>query len=109
MVNLNLRKDSKEALFDAIDYQISKMNILAIGFNSRMLSESFRGGHAVNVVGRKYDEKSKTCRYLLRNSEGNGCNSKINTDLCAKDHSGHLWVSKERLSKYLFDVTYIKP
>jgi hypothetical protein len=109
IVNLKRESDGQDSMASAIDYQLSKKNILSIAFNAQMMGREYYGGHAVNIVGRKYDEKEKTCKYLLRNSWGNGCSSKIYSHLCAKEYPGHLWVSKERLMKYTFDVTYIKP
>ncbi len=109
IVDLTKKNSKIETMLDALDYQLGKKNIASIGFRMNMIAQNGGdGGHGVTVVGRKYDEESKSCQYLLRNSWGNGCPSIVKKNLCAKDHSGHLWVSRELLEENTFHLTYIK-
>lgn len=109
VVDLNTKNSKIDTLLDALDYQLGKKNIASIGFDTKMIkADGNGGGHAVTVVGRKYDDETKSCKYLLRNSWGDGCPSVVKKSVCAKDHSGHLWVSREDLEKHMIHLTYIK-
>lgn len=108
VVDLNQKNSKVDTMLDALDYQLGKKNIASIGFDTKMILPNGDGLHAVTVVGRKYDEKTKSCQYLLRNSWGNGCPSQVKQYLCSKEHSGHLWVSREQLEENTVHLTYIK-
>ena len=106
---LNFKNSDGKGFVDAIDKQLDKNNVSAIGIQFSMLSAKNASGlHAVTVVGRRYNEEKKSCEYLLRNSWGLGCSKSLKQDLCAKDHSGHLWVSRDSLKDNVVNVTYIE-
>jgi hypothetical protein len=106
---LNSKNSDEKGFLNAIDEQLDKNNVSAIGIQFSMLSAKGASGlHAVNVVGRRYNEEKKSCEYLLRNSWGLGCSKSLKQDLCAKEHSGHLWVSRDTLKDGLVNVTYIE-
>jgi C1A family cysteine protease len=96
------------AVMAAIDEQLDKGNISAVAFPFKMISTSDTGGHSVTLVGRRFNEKTKTCEYLLRNSWGLTCGGSLKKELCAPEHPGHLWVSRGELEKNLWRVTYIE-
>lgn len=95
-------------MIGAIDEQLNKNNISTVGVRTGLiLKNDPKSGHAMTLVGRQWDRKTKTCKYLLRNSWGVGCSSKIKDALCSKAHTGHLWVDRESLNTYIKSVTYI--
>jgi hypothetical protein len=105
-----LAGSSGEAIRKTIDEQLDKKNISSIGFQFKMITKKTNetGQHAVTIVGRRFNKEKNTCEYLLRNSWGIGCSESIKPELCAKDHEGHLWVSRDSLESNITNVTYIK-
>lgn len=98
----------KEELVAAIDKQLDRDNISGFEFSMNMLSKSRGGGHAMTVVGRKFDQKEGVCKYLMRNSWGPGCGSNLKKGICAEEHSGHLWISKTEMIRNAWRTTYIE-
>jgi hypothetical protein len=109
IIDADRRFTPVDAMLGIIDHQLNKQNVLAIGFKTKMISRGASGNHATVVVGRKYDEETKTCRYLLRNSWGTSCGGSLRKELCAPERLGHLWVAKKQLRENLDSLTYIKP
>lgn len=108
---LNNLSDQKK-LTEMIDAQLDKNNISGIGYDaSPLVSSQFErpGGerymHASIVVGRRFNEKSNSCEYLIRNSWGKSCGGYRSPLECEE---GNVWVPKEDLMKGLINVTYIK-
>lgn len=106
--NLN---DQKK-LTEMIDAQLDKNNISGFGYDATTIMSSFferAGGerfmHGSVIVGRRFNEKSNSCEYLIRNSWGKSCGSYRFPLECEE---GHVWVPKEDLMKGLTNVTYIK-
>lgn len=63
--------------------------------------------HMSVVVGRKFNYKTSSCEYLVRNSYGSHCRSYTNPRFKDKCESGHLWVDGETLKDNLYGVTYL--
>jgi hypothetical protein len=98
----------REDLVKAIDTQLDKNSIAAVGVSFALLRAGGTGGHAMTVVGRKFDKEAGECKYLLRNSWGPGCSSNVRKGICAEEHSGHFWVKKSDLTRYIWRTTYIE-
>lgn len=63
--------------------------------------------HMSVVVGRRFDPKTLTCEYLIRNSYGTNCHSYKNPRLKDKCEKGNIWVDRETLKRNLYGVTYL--
>ena len=52
--------------------------------------------HASLIIGRKYNQETNSCEYLIRNSYGSSCNNYHPTLRCK---NGQFWLSEETLEK----------
>lgn len=92
-----------------LDGLLDKGNIAGVSFPMSMISNDKDAGyHVVSVVGRRFNEKSGQCEYLLRNSWGLGCSSNLKSELCAEDHSGHLWVSRNTINEDVYRISHLE-
>ena len=100
-------KSGRRALFDQIDGQLSKNNIVSIGYDVGLLYDIDREDkilpHESVVVGRRFNSNHE-CEYLIRNSWGRGCAY----DLRLTCDEGNVWVPKSVLVKGLIRVSYIE-
>ena len=101
---------SDKHLLRNINTQLDVGNIIGISYylDDELLS-NFPSGqslvHASSIVARKFDEKSNTCKYLLRNSFGEICDIYQEKHECEK---GQVWVPAKYLSKHWVSITYIE-
>jgi C1A family cysteine protease len=101
-------ESGKNKLFNQIDEQLDKENIVSIGYNSTILMDTESeetGMHASLVVGRRLNKENGECEYLVRNSWGRGCSS---YDKKLTWEEGNIWVPKSLLVKDILNVTYIE-
>jgi aminopeptidase C len=49
-------------------------------------------GHAVSLVGRRFNPVTQSCEYLLRNSWGKKCTDTYSSNYECKD--GHIWIDE---------------
>lgn len=101
-------RDSK--VYDAIDDQLSKGNIVAVAYNMKILMNfktEENSSHASSIVGRRFNKKTMSCEYLLRNSWGS-CQSYYSLDYQCEN--GHIWISEDafKYSKAITRVDYIE-
>lgn len=74
--------------------------------------------HATTVVGRKWNEESKQCEYLVRNSYGSDCSTYdekdenephiIKNKSPYKCEGGNLWIPEDELMSAMTGITWIK-
>ncbi|WP_413575925.1 C1 family peptidase [Bdellovibrio sp. HCB290] len=101
--------DNPMELMDSIDQQLSNKNPVAItydasGLINRRDFEEYKS-HASNLVGRRFNEKTGQCEYLLRNSWGRSCDQ---YDFHYSCKEGNVWVPKTDLIKRTVLATYVK-
>ncbi len=103
--------DSEAAKWNAIDEQLNKGNILGIHYYAQMLNNYHDTGmfanHASSIIGRRFNPKTNSCEYLLRNSWGTSC-SAYSDDYDCKD--GSVWIG-EQFFKYgqsIKEVIYLE-
>jgi len=108
---------NRKELMNAINNQIDKGDLTGIGYYYNKISgESKTEGHGSVVVGRRINQSTGNCEYLVRNSWGKDCKlEETNEVSCHKNctgdtcrQSGHFWVSENKLSEALIDVTYLQ-
>lgn len=81
-------------------------DIVGINYFSSVLKNRHNrrdGHHASSIVARRFNEKSGTCEYLLRNSWGTGCYS---YDRHYKCEQGNIWIGEEFLTDASTSITY---
>lgn len=86
----------KDNIFSTIDDQLSKGNILGMHYTAEFLynykeSATF-ANHASSIVGRRFNSKTGSCEYLLRNSWGKDCGSYDKNYECT---DGHVWIAED--------------
>ncbi|WP_413580776.1 C1 family peptidase [Bdellovibrio sp. HCB288] len=97
----------------ALDEQLSSKNPVGVsidanGFSDRRspaLTYDNSAPHAVSVVGRRFNESTGQCEYLLRNSYGAGCSGYDSTLECTK---GMIWMPKPDLMSRTWGLSYVK-
>lgn len=97
---------NKKNLINKIDEQLNKGSIAAVQYDSDMLYNhkiSTSLSHASTIIGRRFNDSTGECEYLLRNSWG---------DRCAYDplecNQGDLWIPKSRLMGGALAVNYLE-
>lgn len=118
ITNCNIMsKCKKEDLWKTIDDQLTKGNILGLTIKSadllpenktQALAANGTGMfHALSAVGRRFNPKTQSCEYLLRNSWGKGC-SIYNSDYECKD--GNIWISEQifKQKETIWEAVYVE-
>lgn len=103
--------NKNRALFDSIDKQLDEKNIVEMAYwsetftstNPERLKER-SGAHSSIIVGRRFNSKTQSCEYLVRNSYG----SKNPTSRNLDNEEGHFWIPKEDLISEIGAITYLK-
>lgn len=98
---------------EPIDEQLSRKNVVAIDYFSKFLKSDFlklpiskrEGMHASVVVGRRWNDSTRSCEYLIRNSWGSGCGSYKVKQNC---EGGNIWVPEKTLRHNLFAYIYLE-
>lgn len=96
---IDINSDGPEKIKREARSLLSAKKPFIIGFDSNPFRKNKQegGGHAAVVVGRRWNETSKNCELLVRNSWGGGCDY-YRSDI--KCEHGNFWASeKELLSK----------
>ena len=90
----------------AINRELNQGQIVGIAFHSNAIYnlEEEADGHAVAVVGRRWNEKTNSCEYQLRDTFGDSCEDYRRDVEC---DGGYLWVKESTLRKNIFEVMYI--
>ncbi len=79
-----------------LDKMISQGKILGIEYDSGMLKNydfipDPISGHASSIVGRRWNDKTNSCEYMLRNSWGKPCSNYHEDYECS---NGHIWIAE---------------
>lgn len=102
---------AKDKIFSTIDDQLNKGNILGMHYSSEFLYDfkesSTFANHASSIVGRRFNTKTQSCEYLLRNSWGKDCGSYDKNYEC-KD--GHVWIAEDffKYKNAIGEVIYVE-
>jgi hypothetical protein len=97
---------NKDTLLKNIDSLLNKGEIVGLSYNYNVLDENDEktGGHASLVVGRRLNQETGDCEYLVRNSWGKDC-TQHEGDNCR--YSGHFWVNQRRLKNAMMGIVYL--
>lgn len=102
-----LTRLSKRRSITIINRQLEKGNVLSVSYYASFLSNlkaKKSGPHASVIVGRRLNEETKECEYLIRNSWGTRCWS---YDPALKCEKGNVWVGESLLKKNVRYVDYL--
>ncbi|MGE5086429.1 MAG: C1 family peptidase [Bacillota bacterium] len=104
MFNLNDSSFGKK-----IDAQLSAKNPVEFSYNSSILDDARTkdgfADHSSLIVGRRFNQKSGQCEYLVRNSWGKSCGFYDSNYSC---ENGNVWIPKATILKGARDATYLK-
>jgi len=92
-----------------IDAQLSAKNPIEFAYDSTILDDP-RGGagradHSSLLVGRRFNQKSGQCEYLVRNSWGKSCGYYNSGYTC---EGGNVWIPKATVLKGTRDAKYLQ-
>lgn len=97
------------SLGDEIDEQLKNKNPVILSYDATGLTDrrdySEKGMHASVLVGRRFNEQTGQCEYLLRNSWGRSCGFYDRSYQCKE---GNLWIPKADIVKRGTGATYVK-
>lgn len=84
---------------DEIDQVLSSDNIVSVDYYIKALDligndRQNSGLHASTIVGRKWNEQTNKCEYLIRNSWGESCAYYKNPEKC---EDGYIWVDRDKI------------
>ena len=92
-----------EGTMSALNKQLEKGSIAAISYDSQLLQNGSRGGHASTITGRFFNKDTGECNYYLRNTWGAWTDSKSGL----KNVDGYYVVPASSLREDLKFVTYL--
>lgn len=79
-----------------MDEQLNKGNIVGIHYDSKMLYDYHSNrpyfDHVSSIVGRRFNKRTGSCEYLLRNSWGKLCPKSFKDYDCK---NGHYWIPEQ--------------
>jgi hypothetical protein len=91
---------TENEIYKNLDEQLNKGNIIGIDYNSNVFADynnyALFADHASSIIGRRFNQNTKSCEYLIRNSWGSTCDSGYNLDLLTCDN-GNIWISEDIL------------
>lgn len=100
----NIRPD-----FDRIDSILNRKDVVGINFNPHMLGDKnvarISSEHSTLLVGRRFNPKTRTCEYLMRNSWGP---SPLYYDKSYDVEDGHIWIPQSVLKANTHAIFYLK-
>lgn len=107
---LTTQEIKKSELISGMNGVLDQGQIIGISIDPRFWEEgkNYKGkkfDHSVSVVGRKWDSKTNSCRYLIRNSMGTDCRNYDPVYSCEK---GYTWVPETTLYNNTEDAYYLK-
>lgn len=80
---------------------------IGISYNSGVLDKNGDGGnHGSIIIGQRFNQKTNTCEFLVRNSYGTNCKTK-KMNYKWPCESGNLWVPGPALFPETYEITYL--
>ncbi|MBY0412645.1 MAG: hypothetical protein K2Q18_00695, partial [Bdellovibrionales bacterium] len=112
--NRSIEKYSDDKLIDKLDELLNKKQpasasydldfIRSDEFYRRDMSEGYTA-HVSTIIGRRFNESTNKCEYLIKDSVGNRCPK--NTIYDCEKSTGLMWVPRENLQKNLYEVNWL--
>jgi hypothetical protein len=102
---INLRHLNQADKLQSINQILEGGSILSINFMSQMLTGPQTEGeyHSATIVGRRRNNETLQCEYLVRNSWGPDC-ERYSTNEC---EDGHIWISQSDILDYAQELNHL--
>jgi len=95
--------------FECIDKALASGSALYISYNGSVLEDpniyQSSANHASSIVGRRFNQDTKVCEYLVRNSWGEKCDKYSRNYTCEK---GNIWIPRALLMKHTGQAAYLE-
>ena len=98
-------------VFNRISEQLENGRLVGLDYDSRILRNSRSRGvklselHTSSLVGRRWNQNTSSCEYLIRNSYGDKCENRY--DQSYECESGNLWLSESSIYKTMTSTVYL--
>lgn len=107
--NLNFKDEdsSVDSMLARLDKELNQGDIAGILYSSKTLYDryDYKGAnHASTIVARRFNTKTNSCEYMIRNSWGSSCGYSDPRIECTE---GNLWMPEEYLRRTVYGVTYV--
>lgn len=105
------KETNNDKIFPTIDDQLNKGNIVGMLYRSEVLEGYDKSAifpdHVSSIVGRRFNENTNSCEYLVRNTWGQNCNNYSIDYECRK---GHAWIPEDafKYKNAIHEVQYIE-
>ena len=120
----------ESALWESLNTQLDRSNVVGLSvnlfpfleLNEEVWRKSERGlcslnevrekkfaGHALTLVGREYDAKTRSCEYIVKNSWGKSCESAKRFLPKIKCRNGFLYLGEKEMRAMLFSTSHLEP
>lgn len=106
--------EGKNELIKKIQTQINFNNPVAVSYKTGIFystSEKQSSGLHVSIIaGRRWNNETNSCEFLLRNSWGKNCHFYTNPELKGKcdPKTGNLWLPSHILKRTINDISYFR-
>lgn len=105
-----ISKLDSEKFAKVLDQQMDNKNPVSLTYDATVLFNrrdyaTSNFVHASVVVGRRHNQKTGQCEYLIRNSWGRGCGTYDPQLAC---DNGNIWIPKADILKRSHEASYIK-
>lgn len=98
-------------VFFRISEQLENGRLVGLDYDSRILLSSTSRGvkisnlHTSSLVGRRWNQNTHSCEYLIRNSYGQNCGARY--DQSYECESGNLWLDESLIYKSMTSIVYM--
>ena len=101
-------KTTREYIVEELDKVLSNREPATITYASKLLTKGVNSieeaDHASTVIGRKFNEASGQCEYLIKNSWGGGDCQRTSSIKC---ENGNYWVPRTALKNNIREITFL--
>lgn len=108
-----LRLNNKDQLLKTLNKKLSLKTPVAISyfvgfFKNDESPKSASDLHESIIVGRRWNDKSKNCEYLIRNTWSTRCTGYANPRIRSACDRGNLWLDEKTLKDNLIGLTFLQ-
>lgn len=106
---MSMKDGLRAHAIDDIDEQLNNNNPISLNYDASFLLHESSGvaNHYSVIVGRRLNETTNTCQYLIRNSWGKSC-SIYPSPYDKQCEEGNIWVDEDVLGKAILGIKFLK-
>ena len=102
---------TQDEVIEKLDELLEKSQPASVAYDADFI---FKGpkhkrkasNHSSTVIGRRTNEKTGICEYLIKNSWGNNCPKKAKME-CVEGE-GHYWIPRDILKNNVYDINWLE-